>query len=235
MAGLAVAQRQADQPGAVALAGRSAAQARGVGQAHHQILEVAALRGLEQRVSVEQRMVVGQVGEDLHGAARHRQADLGERAHKLLGLQHRPQVGMAGEAQGREGAAHRLAEQDVLADARLMVVAGRVERLDQALGPLGGQRRPHGPAGGDDRRREPRLARRVEAAGQAAGVDEAVEPGEPADPDQRDVVGGARRVGAVEQVLPRASPRSGSPPRPRRRCAGRAPRRRSRAGRSPHR
>ena len=76
-------------------------------------------------------MAVRDVGEDLHHVRRDRPAGLGQRLGEAVGFQDGAQEGVGGKVAVAEGVADGNAEQDVLADRGVLVVAVGVERIDR--------------------------------------------------------------------------------------------------------
>ena len=168
-------------------------------------------------------MAVRNVGEDLHHVRRDRSAGLGQRLGEALRFQDGAQEGVGGKVAVAEGVADGNAEQDVLADRGVLVVAVGVERIDR-IGEAGRVQR--------HANRPPRLDERPGEVGPPGGLDRSAEP---AAPDQAVETGGRDRLGkaprglgrarvgaAVEEVLPqgggeqdRLAAGIGDAPRPR--------------------
>src|SRR5215211_9443221 len=95
MAALHVAEGEPDQPLPVA---RRLRAAPAFAPAFEQILDVAALRGGEERETVEQRMPVRNAGEDLDHAGGDGGAHPDKRPGQILGLQDGLYEGVRGQA-----------------------------------------------------------------------------------------------------------------------------------------
>ena len=90
----------------------------------------------EKGEALEERMSVGDLGEDLDHARGHGQADGGERLRQLVRLEHRADERVCGEVRLAERIADRLAEEQVLADRGVVVVASDVEGIDEPVEPV---------------------------------------------------------------------------------------------------
>ena len=175
MAALAVAQREADQALPVP---RRLGAAAALGVALDEILEIGAVGRREEGEALEERMAVRDVGEDLDHARRDREARSRASGFVRSSASRMARTkGCEARLSSRNVSPIGLPEKEVFADRGVVVVARRIERIDIAVEPLGRERGAHGAAGLDDRRGELRLPVRVEGAGEAAGVDEAVEAG----------------------------------------------------------